>query len=272
MMEKAPFGYTQIDVARIGQGTWNIEKAKLKQITDALHRGIDLGMSHIDTAEMYGSGAAEQVLGQALRGKREQVYLVSKVLPENASFQGTIDACEASLRRLATDHLDCYLLHWHEHHPMEETFRAFEQLQSDGKIKSYGVSNFEIAELEQAIEIVGENRIACNQVEYFLQNRSIEKEIIPFCRDHQIAVVAYSPFGDKRFPGPLSKAGRFLKKLGQEYGVSSRCLALRFLLQKGNVFAIPKAAKLKHVEDNAKAGSFQLTEESMNEIDRMFES
>ena len=269
-MEQAAFGYTDFQVSKIGQGTWNIEKANKKQITEALHRGIKLGMSHIDTAEMYGNGAAERVLSQALRGLRDKIFLVSKVLPENASYEGTIEACEASLRRLGTDYLDCYLLHWHEHHPLEETLRAFEKLQEEGKIKSYGVSNFEVPKLKQAIEIVGENRIACNQVEYFLQNRSIEKEIIPFCAEHKIAVVAYSPFGDKRFPGPLSRAGRFLKKIGQEHGVSARCVALRFLMQQGKVFVIPKAAKLKHVEDNAKAYSFVLDDATMNKISNMF--
>ncbi|MEE2902420.1 MAG: aldo/keto reductase [Myxococcota bacterium] len=269
-MEKQIFGATDIEVARIGQGTWNLEKSNLKQVKEAVHHGIDLGMTHIDTAEMYGNGAVERVLGQVLRGIREKVFLVSKVLPKNATYEGTIQACESSLRRMGTDHLDCYLLHWHEEHPLEGTLQAFEKLLSDGKIKSFGVSNFSVAELQTAIDIVGPNKIACNQVEYFLQNREIEKDLIPFCQQNKIAVVAYSPFGDKRFPGPFSRGGRALKLLGQEQNVSSRCVALRFLMQKGGVFVIPKAAKRKHIEDNAKAGRFVLSANQMAEIEKLF--
>jgi diketogulonate reductase-like aldo/keto reductase len=269
-MEKTAFGATGFDVSILGQGSWNIEKANRRQITEAMHRGIELGMNHIDTAEMYGAGKVESVLSEILKGLRDRVFLVSKVLPENASYQGTIAACEASLRRLKTDRLDSYLLHWHEQHPLEETFRAFEKLQSDGKILSFGVSNFERAELEKAVKLAGENKIACNQVEYFLQNRGIEKDLIPYCEAHRISVVAYSPFGDHRFPGALSKAGRTLKNIGHEYGVSARCVALRFLIQKGNVAVIPKAAKLKHVEDNFKATTLKLDDDTMMQIDKMF--
>ena len=165
-MRTAKFGKTGPEVPVIGQGTWFIEQARHDDAVSSLHLGLDLGLTHIDTAEMYGDGAAEEVVADAIAGRRDEVFLVSKVLPWNASRQGTIDACEESLGRLGTDRLDCYLIHWRGQHPLEETFAALEDLQAAGKIRSYGVSNFDVDDLEEAYEIVGAGKLACNQVLY----------------------------------------------------------------------------------------------------------
>src|SRR5208337_5401052 len=165
-MERRRFGPTKREVAVIGQGTWYIDEADSGVAIAALRRGLDLGMTHIDTAELYGSGAAEELVGAALAGRRDEVFLVSNALPQNASLSGTAAACERSLARLRTDRLDCYLLHWPGEHPLEDTFAAFEQLQREGKILSWGVSNFDEPDLDEALEIVGEGQLTCNQVLY----------------------------------------------------------------------------------------------------------
>ena len=212
-MKRHPFGSTKHQVAVIGQGTWYIETAERRSAIAALRRGLDLGMTHIDTAEMYGSGDAEEVVAEAIIGRRDQVFLVSKVLPQHASRSGTVVACENSLARLKTDRLDCYLLHWRGSHPLEETIAGFESLQREGKIRSWGVSNFDVADLEEAVSIAGEGRLACNQVLYHLKERSIEHAVIPWCEQHGVAVVGYSPFGHSTsFPGPGTTAGRVLQR------------------------------------------------------------
>ena len=170
-------------------------------------------MTHIDTAEMYGAGAAEQIVGEAIAGRRDEVFLVSKVLPQNASRRGTLTACERSLARLNTDRLDCYLLHWRGQHPLEDTFAAFEQLLTEGKILSWGVSNFDVADLEEASAIAQPGHIACNQVLYHLQERAIEHTVLPWCEEHGVAVVGYSPFGHGSFPGPRTSGGRVLQQI-----------------------------------------------------------
>ena len=182
-MEHRPFGSTKRQVAVIGQGTWYLEQADAKTAIAALRRGLDLGMTHIDTAEMYGSGAAEEVVGAAIAGRRDEVFLVSKVLPHNASRNGTIAACERSLERLRTDRLDCYLLHWRCSHPLADTVAAFERLSADGKILSWGVCNFDVDDLEEVREIAGADRLACNQVLYHLRERAIEHAVIPWCEE-----------------------------------------------------------------------------------------
>src|SRR5437588_7489572 len=172
-MRLRPFGPTQIPVPVVGQGTWTMERDRRRSV-EALRTGLDLGMTHIDTAELYGSGAVEEVVGEAIRGRRAEVFLVSKVLPENASASGTVEACNRSLHRLGTDHLDCYLLHWRGSHPLEETIAAFDLLVAQGKVLSWGVSNFDVSDLEEAVLIAGEDRIACNQVLHHLEERAIE--------------------------------------------------------------------------------------------------
>ena len=216
-MERRHFGPGRREVPVIGQGTWYIEDGERRTVIAALRRGLDLGATHIDTAEMYGSGAAEEIVGEAIAGRRNQVFLVSKVLPSNASRRGTIAACERSLAHLKTDRLDCYLLHWPGNHPLEETIAAFEQLQGQGKIMSWGVSNFDVSELEEAYNIAGEGRLTCNQVLYHLKERAIEHAVIPWCESHGVAVVAYSPYGHGDFPAPGSAGGRLLQAIADAH-------------------------------------------------------
>lgn len=265
-MQRRPFGTTQIGI--VGQGTWRLDDDEHMDAVDALRRGLDAGMAHIDTAEMYGE--AEPLVAEAIGGRRDDVFLVSKVLPHNASRAGTIKACERSLKRLGTDRLDAYLLHWRGSVPLEETFEAFERLERDGKIRAFGVSNFDEVDLAEAVAIAGEGRIACNQVLYHLGERAIEHAVIPFCRDHGIAVVAYSPFGSGDFPSPTSAGGRALAEIAAETGASPRQVALAFLLRDDPVLAIPKAASAAHAEDNAKAGSLTLTAAQLARIDAVF--
>ncbi|MGB7922576.1 MAG: aldo/keto reductase [Pyrinomonadaceae bacterium] len=269
-MERRQFGFTKREVALIGQGTWMIEEGKRASAIAALRRGLDLGMTHIDTAEMYGSGAAEEMVAEAIAGRRDEVFLVSKVLPENASRRGTVTACERSLARLKTDRLDCYLLHWRGQHPLEETFAAFEQLEREGKILSWGVSNFDEPDLEEAWSIEGVGRPACNQVLYHLKERAIEHAVIPWCEKHDVAVVAYSPFGQGDFPSQGSREGRILQEIADAHDATPRQVALSFLVRRPSLFAIPKASNPEHVDENGGAGNLQLTEADIARIDAAF--
>lgn len=267
-MKDKEFGKTGHKVSVIGQGTWYIDHGNRKEAVTALRRGIDLGMTHIDTAEMYGD--AELVIADAIAGRRDEVFLVSKVLPSNASRRGTVTACERSLARLKTDRLDCYLLHWRGSHPLSETVAAFEQLVSEGKIRSWGVSNFDVDDLEEILKIAGKGKIACNQVLYHLQERAIEHAVIPWCVKHGVAVVAYSPFGHDDFPKPHSKGGEVLETIAKSHGASPRQVALSFLTRQREVFAIPKAASAEHAADNAKAGDLALSDEDVASLDKAF--
>jgi len=194
-MEKRPFGPGEFQVPVYGQGTWELFG---KHAVEALRAGIDLGLTHIDTAEMYGT---EETVGEAIAGRRDEVFLVSKVLPSNASRKSTIRACDQSLIRLRTDHLDCYLLHWPGRHPLEETIAAFEELVESGKIRSYGVSNFDEELLAEAVRIAGPGRIACNQCLYNLEERHVEARVLPVCRENEIAGTARS----RASTGPRSR-------------------------------------------------------------------
>jgi diketogulonate reductase-like aldo/keto reductase len=225
-------------------------------------------MTHIDTAEMYGD--AELVIAEAIAGRRDEIFLVSKVLPSNASRRGTITACERSLARLKTDRLDCYLLHWRGSYPLAETVAAFEELVSAGKIRSWGVSNFDAGDLDEMLAVAGPGRIACNQVLYHLQERAIEHAVIPWCAQHGVAVVAYSPFGHDDFPSPRSKAGQALQVIAEAHGASPRQVALSFLTRDPAVFAIPKASSAEHAADNAAAGELVLDDREIAELDRAF--
>jgi diketogulonate reductase-like aldo/keto reductase len=253
----------------IGQGTWNCEISGRETAIRALRWGIELGMTHIDTAEMYGSGAAEELIAEATLGLRDQVFLVSKVLPENASSIGTVAACERSLARLRTDHLDCYLLHWRGDHPLEDTIEAFEQLRHSGKIVSWGVSNFDENDLEEVWRI-GDGRLACNQVLYHLKERAIEHAVVPWCEAHGVAVVGYSPFGHGDFPDLRSSGGRVLAEIAAAHQSTPRQVALRFLTRRPSCFTIPKAARPQHVEENVEAGELRLTEADLARIDQAF--
>jgi diketogulonate reductase-like aldo/keto reductase len=265
-MKFQQFGNTGRDVSVIGQGTWYIDQGNRRTAVAALRRGIDLGMTHIDTAEMYGD--AELVVAEAIAGRRDEVFLVSKVLPSNASHRGTVAACERSLTRLKTDRLDCYLLHWRGSHPLAETVAAFEQLVADGKIRSWGVSNFDADDLDEMLEMAGAGKIACNQVLYHLQERAIEHAVIPWCANHGVAVVAYSPFGHDDFPSPHSRGGEALKTVAKRHGASPRQVALSFLTREPQVFAIPKAASSEHAADNAAAGQLTLSKDEFASLDK----
>jgi diketogulonate reductase-like aldo/keto reductase len=269
-VQKRRFGPLQREVSIIGQGTWYIEEGDAASAIAALRRGIDLGMNHIDTAEMYGAGAAEELVGNAIAGRRDEIFLVSKVLPQNASRLGTKIACERSLTRLRTDWLDCYLLHWRGPHPLEDTFAAFEALREEGKILSYGVSNFDTPDLEEAWEIAGESSIVCDQVLYHLQERTIEHAVLPWCQKHRLAVTAYSPFGHGDFPGKQTPGGRLLANIAQAHDATPRQIALAFLTRWPSVFAIPKGSSVEHVDENAGASDIQLSQAEIARIDAAF--
>jgi diketogulonate reductase-like aldo/keto reductase len=269
-MKLRTFGPTGRKVSAIGQGTWNMERDDRRVAVEALRRGLDAGMNHVDTAEMYGDGLVEEIVGEAIEGRRGEVFLVSKVLPENASRRGTVQACERSLQRLRTEHLDCYLLHWPGSHPLADTIAAFEELREAGRIRSWGLSNFDEEELAGTIRIAGEGKIACDQVLYHLKERAIEHAVIPFCDEHGIAVVAYSPFGSGDFPSPVSRSGRVLAAIAEAHGATPRQIALAFLIRFPFLFAIPKAARAEHAIENAGASDIELTEEEVRRIDQAF--
>jgi diketogulonate reductase-like aldo/keto reductase len=267
-MERRRFGPDDRDVSVIGQGTWYIDSGDRASAIAALRRGLDLGMNHIDTAEMYGD--AETVVAEAIAGRRDEVFLVSKVLPQNASRSGTVAACERSLARLRTDRLDCYLLHWRGQYPLEDTFAAFEQLRGEGKVLSWGVSNFDEPDLDEALTVAGEGRIACNQVLYHLEQRAIEHAVLPWCEAHRVAVVAYSPLGHGHFPGPRSKGGRVLREIAVAHDATPHQVALSFLVRHPWLFAIPKASSPDHAAENAGAGDLRLTDAELARIDEAF--
>ncbi len=267
-MTKRPFGPTRREVAVIGQGTWQMEGDDRAGAVRALGVGLDLGLTHVDTAELYGSGRVESLVMDAIAGRRDEVFLVSKVMPPNATKKGTIRACEASLSRLGVERLDCYLLHWPGSHPLEGTIDAFEALVASGKIASFGVSNFDEAELEEAVAIAGPGRIAENQVLYHLGERTIEHAVLPFCEEHGIAVVGYTPFGGGRFPPPEGEA--VLRRIAASHGATMRQVALAFLTRRPSLFAIPKASREEHVRDNAGAIGLALSAEEIDAIDAAF--
>ncbi|KQO52286.1 aldo/keto reductase [Methylobacterium sp. Leaf85] len=267
-MRQTTFGPTGRPVSVIGQGTWYLDEAHRPDAVAALQRGLDRGMSHIDTAEMYGE--AELVVAEAIAGRRDEVFLVSKVLPNHASARSVITACERSLARLKTDRLDSYLLHWRGGIPLEETIGAFEGLVRQGKLLSWGVSNFDVPDLEDALAVAGEGRIACNQVLYHLGERAIEHAVLPWCAAHGVALVAYSPFGHDDFPEPDSAGGRVLGEIAAETGATQRQVALAALTRSPSVLAIPKAARIAHVEENAAAGELTLTDGQWQCLDDAF--
>lgn len=265
---KRRFGSTSREVAVIGQGTWRVSSANRASSVEALRRGLDLGMTHIDTAEMYDD--AEAVIAEAIAARRDEVFLVSKVLPDNASRKGTVAACERSLGRLKTDRLDCYLLHWRGRHPLEDTIEAFERLCSEGKILSWGVSNFDVHDLEKVLALAGPGRLACNQVLYHLEQRGIEHAVLPWCEKHDVAVVGYTPFGPGSFPGPQSKGGHVLQGIAAAHGATARQVALRFLVREPPLFTIPKSSRVTHTGENAGAADLRLTKADLARIEQAF--
>jgi diketogulonate reductase-like aldo/keto reductase len=272
------FGWTNVDVPIIGQGTWLIENGNDNdsRAIKTLQIGLDFGMSHIDTAEMYGNGKAEELVGQAIAGtKREDIFLASKVLPSNASYEGTIKSCKNSLKRLKTEYLDLYLLHWPSYqYPIAETMQAMEKLVSDNLVKFIGVSNFNLKELQEAEQALQNERISCNQVLYNLGYRAIEKRILPYCTKQGIAVVGYSPFGHGNFYSPQSTKGKVLVEIAnRHHGRTPRQVALNFLSMHSNVFTIPKTSHPERARENSQSvgdGNWKLTDKDIEEINRVF--
>ncbi len=254
-------------VPALGQGTWFMgERAHArKQEVAALQLGLDLGLTLIDTAEMYAEGGAEEVVGEAIAGRREQVFLVSKVYPHNASRRGAIAACERSLKRLKTDRIDLYLLHWRGAHPLAETVQAFEALQRDGKIRHWGVSNLDLADMQELWGAPGGSACAANQLLYNLSRRGIEWDLLPWLRAHGVPVMAYSPIEQARL---LHHQG--LRDCAARHGLDAAQLALAWLLRHDDVIAIPKAATPAHLRANAAAAALRLDAAVLDELDRLF--
>jgi diketogulonate reductase-like aldo/keto reductase len=256
-------------VSRLGQGAWQIgdDRRKRSAEQDALRVGLELGLNLIDTAEMYGSGRSEELIAEVIAGQREHVYVVSKVLPETATRGGTIAACEQTLKRLETDYLDMYLLHWRGSVPVEETLEAFTTLRDRGSIRHYGVSNFDVDDLTEAQGLPGGADIATNQVLYNLEQRGIEWDLLPWCRKHGIPVMAYSPLGsDSR----RLRTHAVLKAMAARLGATPSRIALAWLLQHPDVIVIPKASSDAHVRDNHAALTLELTNNDLDEIERSF--
>jgi diketogulonate reductase-like aldo/keto reductase len=266
------FGWTGRRVPVIGQGTWHIEgaPAKERRSTEALRLGLDLGLAHIDTAEMYGSGRAEELAGQAIAGRRNEVFLAGKILPHNASYAGTLRACERSLKRLATDWFDLYMLHWESSHPIGETMRAMEKLVAEKMVRYIGVSNFDVGQVRQAQQALRHERLASNQVLYHLGERGIERQLLPYCAEQEIAVVAYSPFNEGNLPSPTTEGGRVLASIGARHGLTPRQVALNFLTRHPAVFTIPKSSNPEHVRENSGGAGCELPAEDLALIDRAF--
>lgn len=264
-MIRRPFGATGVSVAVVGQGTWRMgeRRSDAKAEVAALRVGIELGLSHIDTAEMYGDGGAERVVGDAIRGRRDEVFVATKVLPQNASFDGTMRACERSLKALGTDHVDLYLLHWwSDDHPIAETMRAMEALVRRGLTRFVGVSNFDPRQMTQAHEALTTERLACNQVEYHLRERAIESDVLPWCERHRVAVVGYTPLARGGFKKDV------VTRIARHHGRTPRQVALNFLVRRPSLFTIPKASTVEHVRENAGALDFTLSRAEMREIQR----
>jgi diketogulonate reductase-like aldo/keto reductase len=266
------FGWTGVEVPIIGQGTWMIDGDSEKESSaiKTLRLGLDLGMSHIDTAEMYGNGHVEELVGEAIAGRRDEIFLVSKILPSNASYEGTLNACKRSLKRLKTDWLDLYLLHWRGSYPLSETMRAMEKLVAEGLVKYIGVSNFDVEDLKEAEQVLQTEQIACNQVLYNLRDRGIERRLIPYCNKKRIAIVGYAPFGHGNFPSPSSREGKLLIEIGRRHNRTPKQVALNYLTRHPTTFTIPKTTREERVRENSGGMGWQLTEDEVNEIDHAF--
>jgi diketogulonate reductase-like aldo/keto reductase len=254
-------------VPQLGQGTWNMAEngGRRREEIAALRRGIELGMKVIDTAEMYGDGRSEVLVGEAIKGVRDQVFLVSKVLPSNASAQGTVKACEASLKRLAVETLDLFLLHWRGRFALTETLEGFSLLRKQGKIKAWGVSNLDVEDMEELFALEGGSDCAANQVLYNPEQRGIEFDLLPWCERYGVAVMAYSPVGQ----GGALLRNQTLNSIAKNHAVSSAQVALAWSMRKP-VVAIPKAGSARHVEENAEANGLRLSTEELEAIDKAF--
>lgn len=251
-------------VSALGQGTWHMGKNSLKKIEEitALQSGIDLGLKVLDTAEMYNN---EELVGEAIKGLRDKVFLISKVLPSNASLQGTIQACERSLKKLKTDYLDLYLLHWQGSYPFNETVSAMIKLQQEGKIKQWGVSNMDVSEMEEFFALPQGNTCAADQVAYNLQTRGIEFDLLPWAKNKNMPVIAYSPIGE----GNLVE-NKLLKEIAQKHQATSVQIALAWTMRNQGLIAIPKAGSVAHVKENYESLSIKLTSQDLELLDKLF--
>ncbi|MFF7104938.1 aldo/keto reductase [Streptomyces nigra] len=254
------------EIAAAGQGTWYLGEApgRRDQEIAALRLGVDLGMTVVDTAEMYGDGAAEELVGEALRGRRDEVFLVSKVLPGHADRKGTVAACEGSLRRLGTDRLDLYLLHWRGRWPLEETLAGFTDLMEAGKIRYWGVSNLDVADMTELATLPGGDAVVVDQVLYNLSRRGIEWDLLPWCREAEVAVMAYSPIEQGRILGAEA-----LGAVARALGATPAQVALAWVLEQG-VSAIPRSGSPDHVRENRGAVDLRLPTEALEVLDEAF--
>jgi diketogulonate reductase-like aldo/keto reductase len=259
-------------VARLGQGTWRLgeQPARRDDEIAALRLGLDLGLALIDTAEMYGDGGSEELIGAAIAGRRDEAYLVSKVLPMNATRRGTVAACERSLARLRTDYLDLYLLHWRQGEPLAETLEGFATLVKNGSIRAWGVSNFDRADLEECTGLPRGDEVAANQVLYGLEHRGIEWELARWCRDRAIAIMAYSPLGSGSSAVRRLLGQRTLKAIAERRAATPAQVALAWTLRNPGVVAIPKAGWIEHVRENAGALAVELDANDLRELDAAF--
>lgn len=272
-MIRKPFGRTAVALPAIGQGTWDLPErgARRSEAVGALRRGIELGMTHIDTAEMYGSGAVEEMVGEALAAvPRDSVFVTSKVLPENATYKGTLTACDRTLKRLRTSYVDLYLLHWPGSHPLADTMSALENLVSEGKARFIGVSNFDLDELREAQSYLRGQPLAANEIYYTLVERGAEARLIPYCREQRIAVIGYTPFGRGRVLRKGSPGATVLEQIAGRHGKTARQVVLNFLTRGEQLFAIPKASSAAHVEENAGAVGWDLDDSDCARIDSVF--
>ncbi|MBI2077985.1 MAG: aldo/keto reductase [Euryarchaeota archaeon] len=266
-MERRTFGPTGAAVSVIGQGTWQLRRPDHAE--RALRAGLEAGMNHIDTAELY--KGSEEVVARVVKGRRADVFLVTKVRPPNTSYEGTIRSAMGSLKRLQVDQVDVLLQHWTDDaHPIEETMRAFGQLLDEKRTKWVGVSNFEVEEMERAQSALGRHKIVCNQVYYSPEQRGAEHEVLPYCKKHNIAVVAYSPFGSGRPPAKGGPGWKALETVAARRGVTPFQVILAFLVREPNVFAIPKSESEAHARENAAALDRPLTREDLGELEAAF--
>jgi diketogulonate reductase-like aldo/keto reductase len=259
-------------VARLGQGTWTIgdDRARHGEEVSALRLGLDLGLALIDTAELYGDGRSERVVGEAIAGRRAEAYLVSKVLPENASRRGTVAACKRSLRRLGTDYLDLYLLHWQGSVALEETLEAFTSLRQAGLIRDYGVSNFDLADVQAAIALREGAALATNQVLYNLAHRGIEWDLLPWSRERGLPIMAYTPLGNSGREQRAILGNRAVRSIAKRHDATPAQVALAWTLRHDGVVAIPKASREQHVRDNRRALELALSAEDLRQLDQAF--
>jgi diketogulonate reductase-like aldo/keto reductase len=261
---------SRVSIPVLGQGTWGMGEDRAKRQTEiaALRLGLDLGMTLIDTAEMYGEGGAEEMIGEAIAGRRSDVFLVSKVYPHNATRTGAVEACERSLQRLKTEYLDLYLLHWRGSAPLTETFDAFRSLKQVGKIRDYGVSNFDQDDMAEVNNIPGGDKIVTDQVLYNLTRRGIEWDLLPWCRERAISIMAYSPIDHSRSTRSGMLDDPQLISIASRYGVTPAQVALAWLLQQEGLIVIPKVGRQPHVRENRAALDLRLTDEDLTDLDQ----